>query len=63
MNDLSSRRAVPVAIVHHANQYLITDGYDNRQGISGIVDGYVAALRLHDADWEAGSDLEKVVRP
>ena len=48
MNDLSSRRAVPVAIVHHANQYLITDGYDNRQGISGIVDGYVAALRLHE---------------
>src|ERR1700730_6479337 len=25
--------AVPFAIVHHANQYLITNGYDNREGL------------------------------
>jgi starch synthase len=34
--------------VHHANQYLITDGYDNREGITEIVEGYAAALRLHE---------------
>jgi starch synthase len=34
-------------IVHHANQYLITDGYDNRDGITSIVRGYEAVLRLH----------------
>jgi hypothetical protein len=39
---------VPIALVHHANQYLITDGYAVRQGISTIVDGYDAALRLHE---------------
>ena len=43
-----SKRAVPLALVHHANQYLITDGYDNREGISEIVEGYAAALRLHE---------------
>jgi hypothetical protein len=42
-----SKRAVPLALVHHANQYLITDGYDNREGITEIVEGYAAALRLH----------------
>ncbi len=42
-----SERAVPLALVHHANQYLITDGYDNREGITEIVEGYAAALRLH----------------
>lgn len=26
-----------LALVHHANQYLITDGYDNREGVSDIV--------------------------
>ncbi|HKH12340.1 MAG TPA: glycogen/starch synthase [Rubrobacter sp.] len=39
---------VPVALVHHANQYLITDGYEDRQGISDVVEGYAAALRLHE---------------
>jgi len=42
-----SKRAVPLFLVHHANQYLITDGYDNREGITEIVEGYAAALRLH----------------
>ena len=42
-----SKRAVPLSLVHHANQYLITDGYDNREGITEIVEGYAAALRLH----------------
>jgi starch synthase len=41
-------RKVPVALVHHANQYLITDGYEDRQGISDVVEGYAAALRLHE---------------
>ncbi len=31
---------LPFAIVHHANQYLITDGYDNRQGLDDVLDGY-----------------------
>ena len=31
---------VSFAIVHHANQFLITDGYDNREGIYEVlVDG------------------------
>src|SRR5918994_626796 len=45
---MRSKRAVPLALVHHANQYLITDGYDNREGITEIVEGYAAALRLHE---------------
>ncbi len=28
---------VSVALIHHANQYLITDGYDNRPGITAIL--------------------------
>src|SRR3712207_8721122 len=40
--------AVPLALVHHANQYLIANGYDNREGIAEIVEGYAAALRLHE---------------
>jgi starch synthase len=39
---------VPLALVHHANQYLIGDTYDNRQGLSDIVHGYEAVLRLHE---------------
>ncbi|MGH3921350.1 MAG: hypothetical protein ACRDTT_00445 [Pseudonocardiaceae bacterium] len=38
---------VPIALVHHANQYLITNGYDNRQGISEIAEGYARVLALH----------------
>ncbi|MCM3727258.1 hypothetical protein M3226_16385 [Neobacillus cucumis] len=29
--------SIPLAIVHHANQYLITNGYDNRPGIEEII--------------------------
>lgn len=41
-------RPVPLALVHHANQYLLTDGYDNREGIGELAEGYAAALRLHE---------------
>src|SRR6184192_4165582 len=43
-----------LAIVHHANQYMVTDGYDNRVGISGIVGtsssqtGLLRVLKLHE---------------
>ena len=42
------------ALVHHANQYLITTGYDNREGIEAIVgadgraSGFTHILRLHE---------------
>ena len=36
-----------MALVHHANQYLVTDGYDDREGISEVVEAYAAVLRLH----------------
>lgn len=39
---------VPVALVHHANQFLITDGYDNREGITELIEGYASALRRHE---------------
>jgi starch synthase len=48
MSEIRSPRSVPLALVHHANQYLITEGYDNRQGVLGIVEGYAALLRLHE---------------
>jgi starch synthase len=44
---------IPVAIVHHANQYLITNGYRNRAGINEIIgrpdasSGLRAVLELH----------------
>lgn len=28
---------IPLAIIHHANQYLITEGYDNREGLAEIL--------------------------
>jgi starch synthase len=37
-----------LALVHHANQFLITNGYKDRQGIDRIVEGYAAVLRLHE---------------
>ena len=37
-----------LALVHHANQFLITNGYADRQGIDQIVEGYAAVLRLHE---------------
>jgi hypothetical protein len=42
-----------LALVHHANQYLITDGYDNREGITDIVGseqtgmGMLGVLAMH----------------
>jgi hypothetical protein len=43
-----------LALVHHANQYLITNGYDNREGIEAIIgsagegSGMVQVLGLHE---------------
>lgn len=37
------------AFVHHANQLVICDGYENRDGISRICEGYEAILDLHEA--------------
>lgn len=43
-----------IALVHHANQYLITNGYDNREGIDAIVgrpgeaSGFRHILHLHE---------------
>ncbi|WP_461170751.1 hypothetical protein [Arthrobacter sp. Z1-15] len=39
--------AVPIAFVHHANQFVITDGYLDRDGISEAAAGYDAVLSLH----------------
>ena len=38
---------LPMALVHHANQYLITDGYADREGLSSLLEGYADVLRLH----------------
>ncbi|HEX8099351.1 MAG TPA: hypothetical protein VF660_04010 [Actinomycetota bacterium] len=40
--------AARLAVVHHANQFVITNGYEDRQGIDPVVDGYTAVLRLHE---------------
>jgi hypothetical protein len=43
-----------LALVHHANQYLITTGYDNREGIEAVVgspgsgSGLTHVLELHE---------------
>lgn len=39
---------LPLALVHHANQYLVTDGYQDREGLTSIVAGYAALLKLHE---------------
>ncbi len=39
--------AAPIAFVHHANQFVITDGYADRDGISTTAAGYDAVLSLH----------------
>lgn len=45
--------ATSLALVHHANQYLITDGYENREGISDIIGseasgaGMLGVLAIH----------------
>ena len=38
---------VPLAIVQHGHQYLITDGYDTREGISEILEGFAAVFAIH----------------
>ena len=48
MSETNLPRSLPLALVHHANQYLIAENYNNRQGISQIVEGYAAILHLHD---------------
>ncbi|MDQ0662811.1 starch synthase [Arthrobacter ulcerisalmonis] len=39
---------LPLALVHHANQFLITDGYKDREGLTSLVRGYSALLRMHE---------------
>lgn len=45
--------SIPFAIVHHANQYLITEGYDNRHGLREAIgaienrSGFAWILELH----------------
>lgn len=41
------RAAPALGIVQHGHQYLITNGYDNREGISEIVDAFTTVLALH----------------
>lgn len=38
---------VPLAIVQHGHQYLITEGYDNHEGILEVLDGFGAVFALH----------------
>lgn len=49
MTRREQRRNAPVALalVQHAHQYLVTDGYDNREGIGQIVDAFTTVLALH----------------
>lgn len=37
----------PLAFVHHANQFIITDGYADRDGVSTTAAGYDSVLSLH----------------
>lgn len=39
---------LPLALVQHANQFLVTDGYRDREGLTALVTGYAALLRLHE---------------
>ena len=36
-----------LALVQHGNQYLITEGYDNREGLATILEGFAAVFALH----------------
>ncbi|MFQ5857950.1 MAG: hypothetical protein ACE5LU_20285 [Anaerolineae bacterium] len=38
-----------LALVHHGNQALITDGYENREGLSEVLEGFAQVLDLHRA--------------
>lgn len=48
-----SHGAASIALVHHANQYVITNGYANREGLDAVVggfgsaNGYLKILELH----------------
>lgn len=39
---------LPLALVHHANQFLVTDGYADREGLTALVGGYRRLLGLHE---------------
>ena len=39
--------APALALVHHGHQHLITDGYDNHEGLSEVLDSFGAVLALH----------------
>ena len=39
---------LPLALVHHANQFVVTDGYPDREGLGSLVTGYAALLRAHE---------------
>lgn len=39
---------VAIALVHHGNQLVITDGYEDRDGITAIVAGFERLLALHE---------------
>lgn len=47
MNAQTSQSGVALALVHHANQHIITNGYEDRDGISQICQGYTDLLLLH----------------
>src|SRR5688572_29640692 len=50
---MGSHGAASIALVHHANQYVITNGYANREGLDAVVggfgsaNGYLKILELH----------------
>jgi hypothetical protein len=39
--------APALALVHHGHQHLITDGYDNHEGLSEVLESFGAVLALH----------------
>lgn len=47
--------SIDFAIVHHANQYIITNGYQNREGLDDVIGtqggdtGYLKVFQLHQA--------------
>ncbi|WP_170319850.1 phosphotransferase [Polyangium spumosum] len=42
-----SKKQPALAIVQHGHQYLITDGYDNREGLSEVLEGFATVFALH----------------
>jgi hypothetical protein len=40
-------RKPALALVHHGHQHLITDGYDNHEGVSEVLEAFSAVLALH----------------